>query len=779
MCIRKNKSKQKITGGNYGNIAGRDINEIYNDNRKYITIIEKVYNLPAENNKKYHSEEYKNYINSFKELEDYLFSFIFPKLSKKYKFSGDYLSFAKEILDWIMGISEFPLKKYKLFCQELTRIYKVDKEDIIIKRWEALGYYFSSNITESVNIYNNILENIESLEYPNELIDDILIDGRNILIEQGQLDNRIILDNPFQKEIQKHGRKLAMPIYDRIKVDCYEKTIKDTFNTETKGQDTLMFGSSLNSILNEIQNLIYNTIFYGSITHLKLCREVISNVMYSYSKIYGNEEFYKITLKMLALSGEYKEYKKLCLYLGDSFNFWYSKDFINEITSLKNKTLDYKKINYNNFIYGFYGKYLNDKDYNELEQSVLEYLRNIEKANVNLVSEIFKNIKVNLHRTNRINEVINIFEIIISKKFARYFYDISNILNNINVDNIDLKVYKKYVEIVYKLSNASSDVNLNLSIAKILNKGKYTKKFDKYKKDLKIKELMTFDKDISDDYKFLEKMISDYEKRYNEKEKNPQVVVGYDVSYILSREYFENAFKNNEIIALIEGRYLPLILKIFESEKQTNSFKLEQLKNLLYISSVDNYIFMRDKIVNIINKIRYGFGKENQFINCFNYVETNNYEIDLYVDFINSLLNDDTNLNNTITICFENYFNNKISLPLIIDCLKVVGFTKKRDEVILNQIYCFYISVSEKEYISKLETIDLLIVFANTKYEIKILKILEKFSVNCTFDMSKKIINIIREYDINKTNKILDNLKGNENINVRLMVKNYEDRYEK
>ena len=45
--------------------------------------------------------------------------------------------------------------------------------------------------------------------------------------------------------------------------------------------------------------------------------------------------------------------------------------------------------------------------------------------------------------------------------------------------------------------------------------------------------------------------------------------------------------------------------------------------------------------------------------------------------------------------------------------------------------------------------------------------------------MSKKIINIIREYDINKTNKILDNLKGNENINVRLMVKNYEDRYEK
>ena len=94
MCIMKNKTSQKISGDNCGKIAGRDINEIYEDNRKYITIVEKVYNLPAENNKKYYSEEYKNYINSFEELNDYLFGFIFPKLSKKYEFSDvHHLSF--------------------------------------------------------------------------------------------------------------------------------------------------------------------------------------------------------------------------------------------------------------------------------------------------------------------------------------------------------------------------------------------------------------------------------------------------------------------------------------------------------------------------------------------------------------------------------------------------------------------------------------------------------------------------------------------------------------
>lgn len=501
--------------------------------------------------------------------------------------------------------------------------------------------------------------------------------------------------------------------------------------------------------------------------------------MYSYSKIYGNEEFYKITLKMLALSGEYKEYKKLCLYLGDSFNFWYSKDFINEIISLKNKTLNYKKINYNNFIYGFYGKYLSTKYYTELEQGILEYLRDIENTNVNLVHEILKNIKTNLNRSNLISEVLDVFKIIINKKYARYFHDIANILNNIDLDNIDLKVYKKYAETVYKLSIESGDVNLNMSIAKILIKGKYITKFYKYKNDAKIKELMTFEKDISDDYTFFEKMISDYEKRYNEKEKKPEVVVEYDISYRLSRKYFENAFKNHDIVTLIKERYLPLILNILESENQTNRFKLEQLKNLLYISSVDNYAFMKDKIVNIIRSMKYGFGKENQFVNCLNYIETTNCEIDLYIELINSLFKEDKNLYNIITMCFENYFDNKISLPLIIDCLKVVGFVKKTDEVILNQIYCFYISVSEKDYISKLETINLLSIYADTKYENKILNRLEKLSINCTFNTAQKIINIICEYDINKVNKILDNLKSNENINVRLMVKKYEDRYEK
>lgn len=776
MCLIKNKNVQKISGDNNGKIAGRDIVDIYNDNSKKVTIVQNFYNATIEEVKKFYSEEYKNYVNSFKELEGYLYSLIFSKSSEKYQFSSNYLNFAKELLDWIMGNSDFPEKTYKKFCDELICIYKIDTNDVILKRWSAFEKYFTSNISETVNIYNEIFKDIINLKCPSDLLDDILIDGRNVLNEMEQLNNKIIVDNPFQKELDKHNRKLTMPIYDRLKADSYEKVLKDTFTIETKDSNTIIFGSGLESVLNEIQNLIFNTVFYGSITHMKLCREVISNVMYSYSKIHKNEKFYKITLKMLALSGEYKEYEKLCLFLGNSQEFWCSSSFIEEILNLKNRSLDYKKINYLNFIYGFYGKYLSDKDYQEIEKNIFEYLKNIDAININLALIMFKNIKVNINRIQNLEEIINIFEIFIKKGFSRFYHEISYILNSIDVKALKPDIYKRYVEIVYQISSTSKYVDLKFSIANILNKNKYARKFYKYKKNLAVKELISFEKEISENYTFLKKMIEDYDKWYKEKEEKPEIVVAYDVSYLLSRRFFIQVFENQNIVNLIKEVYLPLVSRILESEKQTNTFKIEQLKNLLYISSIEDYKFMKESINNIISKINYGYGKESTFCNCFNYTEISNYEIDLYIKLISAFLKEDTDFNDIVTQCYEDNFYDKISIELISNCLKVIGDSQKDNKLILNQIYCFYIAVSENDYIYKLKTIDLLSIFSNTNFEQKTIELLEKYSLNCSFDIAKKILNIIREFDSEKTIRILTNLKAHNNFNVRTIAKNYKDK---
>ena len=782
MCIIKNKTNQKVSGDNKGNMVGRDLietqNAIFADEIKGLTIIENFYNTPIEETKKYYSDEYKNYINSFQELENYLFGFLFPKMVGKYDFSGDYLKFGKLLLNWIMGSNYFPIKEYENFCKVLAQTYNIPTDDIILKRWEAFGKYFSSDISSCVEIYENILKDIDNLVCPSDFIDDILIDGRNILTEAEQLNNRVFVKNPFQKEIDKHGRKLATPIYDRIKTDIYEKTLKDSFNIETKGQNTIIYGSNLSITLNEIQNLIYNTVFYGSITHTKLCREVISNIMYAYSKIYENENFYKLTLTMLALSGEFKEYQKLCLYLGNTFNFWYLPDFINEIFSLVDKTLDYKKISYNNFIYGFYGKYLDDDNFLELQDDIFKYLTDIDNININLTSNIFRNIKTNIHRNQCSEELFDIFNIYISKKYARYYIDIAPILNNIDIDNMSSKEYKKYIDIVYKISKKSEDINLNMSIAKILRKGLYTTKFTKYINDKKIMELISFEDDLQNNNQFLINMINDYNIRYEQKEKETNTVYCYNNSYSLSREYFIEMSSNEQSVSLIKDSYLSLVEKVLNSENQTNTYKLIQLKNLLLISSIEYYSCLKKEILSILNNMKYGKGKESRFINCFNYEEVDNIEIDFFKDTIKAFLNDYIDLNKIITMCFENNFNSKVSLPSVVYCLKIIGNSNKEDELILNNIYYFYIGTSQTDSSMKLEMMSLLNIFSNTKFEQEALEIIEKFSVNCTFEVAKKIINIISEFDFEKTIIILKNLKESNNYNIRKMVYNFESKQE-
>lgn len=77
-----------------------------------------------------------------------------------------------------------------------------------------------------------------------------------------------------------------------------------------------------------------------------------------------------------------------------------------------------------------------------------------------------------------------------------------------------------------------------------------------------------------------------------------------------------------------------------------------------------------------------------------------------------------------------------------------------------------------------MEKLELLNVFFNTKYEDKAIKILERYSRKCTYGVAKKIINIIQKYDNYKIKSILENLKENEDFNVRLMVKNYKTVHE-
>jgi hypothetical protein len=322
---------------------------------------------------------------------------------------------------------------------------------------------------------------------------------------------------------------------------------------------------------------------------------------------------------------------------------------------------------------------------------------------------------------------------------------------------------------------SDKNINLNMAISKILKKNKYAKNFYKYRKNTEIRDLMELNEKEIDNYTFLLKMTNDYKKRYDTKEKEPLIIRNPDINYTLSREFFEEVYNDIKIVDFIKNEYIPLTSIILESEKQTNSFKLEQLKNLLYIVSIEKYTNFNDKIECELNNIKFGYGKENQIINCLNYEEVKNDEIQLYIKLIKSFIMQDIDFNELVTNYIEDYLRNRVSIELIVDCLKVIGISKKMDESILNQIYCFYLVMVTKNQTTKKQAIELIDIFSNTKYEDKILKNIEILSTDCTYDIARKILENLKMYDYKKIISILNILKENMNINIRTMTENYEN----
>ena len=170
-------------------------------------------------------------------------------------------------------------------------------------------------------------------------------------------------------------------------------------------------------------------------------------------------------------------------------------------------------------------------------------------------------------RSSRKLEIMCIFEKYISKKYFRFCQEMSNILNNMDIKEINEEVYEKYVKIVEEILIADKNVNLNMAIAKILQKNINEEKFKKYREKPAIKELLLFEKEVIDNYSFLSKMIEDYKDVYIEKEKKPNIIRISDINYILSREFFIDVCNDEKIVKLIEDEYISLVGNILESEK--------------------------------------------------------------------------------------------------------------------------------------------------------------------------------------------------------------------
>lgn len=714
-----------------------------------------------------YSEFYKRYMLIFREIEGYTFSLMYPEFNKKnYNFTSVPLIFAKKIIDWIYGITEFPIVELQKFYNELKDIFDFKEDSIIVKRWSANIQYFKGNLIETINKYNELLDESSQNKYiPDWYIDDVCIDGRNIGFKCESVKNKPIMENRFQDYIEDNKHKLAYPDVDRIKSEIFEKVSENIFKNKNKSKNTVIWGNGTELILSKIQNLIFITIFYGSITHLNLTRELIANIMYMYADTFENNEFYSLSLKMLLLSNENKKYKNLYNRIQLKCDFVNSEEFINSIIECRKSVLSFNLYEFDSFVYEIYGNYLKDDAYLIFESRILDIMNNCNE--INIISDTWNAISNNVNRISSKIKLLKIIKKYYEEEYSNWYINLENVIEKIDIEKLDCTEFECFKSIIDLILKNIEDIHFNIfkCIKEIKKRNPKIKKYDDILK--KDDNIINSDDDY---YSSTKKIIDIYRERHNEREKNRNRFVSYSYEYyiIISKDSY-----NEELRKLLIKNYLPLVNEILSSE---NEFIYEKIKNIKILSKMLMYEKdeeIRKKIINIVHQCEY--------CKYCNYTRIEGYmnmsEIDLkisimMIDVIAKISDYNEVLNQYIEVCI----NNKENIETVLECIEILNeyINEKNDNEIDKLYILFNICYKLDDIYIRNNVILMCKVLLKTKYKNNILNILENRSRNITLGESYGYINLIRSSDdMNIYRNIIKNMKSSNNYNIRYNCNKY------
>ena len=747
---------------------------INGDNTETITY--NTYNIfyPEVTTKNEYSEFYYKYINKFEELEGYLFSNLFWSYQKeKYNFKSVSLQFGKAIIAWVIGKKDFPIQLLEQFQNELKSEFDINEDEVIEKRWVAMLEYFRGNIESSITIYQELLIKIKSGEQIESYFkDDILIDGRNINIQYNDKNNKYKLKDEFQEEINKNRHILANPIYDRIKTNIYEAAHKNSFGYKHKSKHTIIYSNGLENICNEIQKLIYVTIFYGSITHLKLSRELLSDILYLYADALEDEDLYLSSLRMLLLSNNTKKFEQLFNSLKCKTPKIYSNEFINSLLNQRNTVIKFYIDNYNCFLYKLFGKYLLDEEYLELENMMLSEIEINDKININNIYNILKALKTNVSRIANKEKLFQIFLSYFENEYSRFYMEISEIINIIEIELLDKNEKELFEKILDKLAAKRKEYSLNI-IDVMVNYKKITKsnKYDEIIYENAHNIIVNNIIEEKNNYDTVKKIIDIMEERENEREKNPGLFTGYANEYTIGRNSFSKENYTRNLEELILTRYIPLARRILNSKNQTIYEKIRHIKmlsNLLIENNTEKY---RNIILGIVDKINFESVYDDEFRNRTIEDLNNNKKM---LEFLLGIISQEKMIN---TFC-EAIFNNEDNILEVLKCFNCINEKiELKDTNLENQLYFTFLYAYNKDYDIdvKCKSYSILKILLKSKYKINMIELINNNANVCTFEEAREIIKVLLYEKIENQyiKEIKEKLLKNNNYNIRRITNRY------
>ncbi|MBC2284088.1 hypothetical protein [Listeria booriae] len=370
-----------------------------------------------------------------------------------------YCSLFLPVLFENMDIDEF---NSDLFLQELKKQFDDKYYQIAKLRWQSIDSYFKNDLQKSITLLEEALAKAEALEVEEWLIQDILIDLRNHINSYHEQRNEINTNNKGNLGLNKRREKLFYPLIDRYEKQLYEWIVKDTQKNDMKPYSTKIFLSDLSIHSNQIADIFYQSMVFGSITHLTKIYGLIQKLSYYMGSYYESWGSLVLVLKNTIMLLDRKRVNQVVKHFEPLLKNMDAGDAKEIFVYSNNQILPNNRLEANLLAIAEVGYYLDDQDFEEywsgIEQELNAWAEE-EHGIVNLATQIFDT----LHKVReRIpsDYFIELGITLIDKGRKRYFENVLKMwTHSVDYDTISENNFERVIQKLLQFINGDIEIH--------------------------------------------------------------------------------------------------------------------------------------------------------------------------------------------------------------------------------------------------------------------------------------------------------------------------------
>ena len=351
-------------------------------------------------------------------------------------------SFGTSALDWLIKGTSWPEIKDVLDLSEKTASI-FGKSNWYLRRWDAINNFLSGNYERALSDEEEALRIAKSSDAPEWIINDILIDCRNLTVVVGNKKHQITITSSAQEELNKSETIAFLPVADRYSCNMFKEMIEAEMDIELSSPFSIRFGSNLSYVIRDFVNYYFSAILYGSYTHIILARDVLASILYKYAEINNYPELLLRAINLYILSGNAKRLKQILdnrweeCYPGitsEADKYWSYTDFAVKEQQAQIKQAVFSKL----------GMYFSDSVFADASTFIQNRLPEIYWGNC---EDYLQCILDNIIRINPDDIIEVLLDILKSKKY-NLGRKISNILMQVNIREVPTKLLQSLHDVL-------------------------------------------------------------------------------------------------------------------------------------------------------------------------------------------------------------------------------------------------------------------------------------------------------------------------------------------